>query len=179
MPLTNAFKEAVSLGNVRRVRIMMKDSLLNDPTFAEFNEMDNAARNLSGLYDAHDGRHLSDDKSIWNDSYMNELMVQIVGNFSQERVEHLKMVVMHLRPLLKNSVQQVQVNGSSSSERVATSGRDQRTGSRRGEKIAGGTIVGAVAGGVMAEAASVTVMVGVVIGAVIGAVVATVATKKA
>ena len=33
MVLTNAFKEAVSLGNVRRVRIMMKDSLLNDPTF--------------------------------------------------------------------------------------------------------------------------------------------------
>ena len=179
MPLTNAFKEAVSLGNVRRVRIMMKDSLLNDPTFAEFNEMDNAARNLSGLYDAHDGRQLSDDNSIWNDSYMNELMVQVVGNFSQERVEHLKMVVMYLRPLLKNRSQEVQVNGSSSSERIATSGRDQRTVSRRGETIAGGTIVGAVAGGVMAEAASVTVMVGVVVGAVIGAVVATVATKKA
>ena len=33
MELTNAFYEAVTLGNVRSVRIMMKDSLLIDPVY--------------------------------------------------------------------------------------------------------------------------------------------------
>lgn len=56
MALTNAFYEAVQSGNVRRVRIMMQDSLLIDPTFAEFNAMEKAASSMKGLYDKHDGK---------------------------------------------------------------------------------------------------------------------------
>ena len=40
MALTKSFYEAVSEGNVRRIRIMMKNSLLVDPTFREFSEME-------------------------------------------------------------------------------------------------------------------------------------------
>ena len=40
MALTNAFYEAVQSGNVRRVRFMMQDSLIIDPTFAEFNAIE-------------------------------------------------------------------------------------------------------------------------------------------
>ena len=36
MSLTNTFKEAVKSGNIQRIRIMMKNSLLVDPTFREF-----------------------------------------------------------------------------------------------------------------------------------------------
>ena len=36
MPVTLDFKNAVHDKNVRRVRIMMKDSLIRDPSFAEF-----------------------------------------------------------------------------------------------------------------------------------------------
>jgi len=35
MALTNSFYEAVKAGNVRRLRIMMEDSLLVDPSFQE------------------------------------------------------------------------------------------------------------------------------------------------
>ena len=56
MALTNAFKEAVNSGNIRRIRIMMKNSLLVDPTFREFKEMENAAASVQGLYDIHDER---------------------------------------------------------------------------------------------------------------------------
>ncbi len=190
MALTNAFNEAVSSGNVRRVRIMMKNSLLTDPTFSEFTEMNNAARGLSGLYDAHDGRELNCDKGAWNDSYMNKLMVQVVDNFSHERVDHLKDVVRQLRPVATRS-QAVQSSGRSFSERGTTSGqtytlrtdyqkqkyRDQQNGSYRGAKIAGGAIIGAVVGGAIATAASVSVIGGVAIGAVAGAVAVTVATN--
>ena len=39
MAITNEFTEAVQAGNKMRVRIMLKDSLLVDPTAAQFNEM--------------------------------------------------------------------------------------------------------------------------------------------
>lgn len=97
MAITNAFRSAVAAGNVIGIRIMMKDSLLADPTFAEFNEMAHYAQTVSGLYDAHDGRELEDDKNAWNDDYMNKLMVQVVGNFSPDRIERLKQIVSHLR----------------------------------------------------------------------------------
>ena len=66
MALTNAFYEAVKDDNVRRVRIMMKDSLLVDPTFTDFNNMVKAASSMTGLYDAHDGRaFISDEQEFF------------------------------------------------------------------------------------------------------------------
>ena len=49
MALTNAFREAVKTGNVRRIRIMMKDSLLTDPTFQHLKEMEQAALKKEAL----------------------------------------------------------------------------------------------------------------------------------
>lgn len=98
MGLTKAFYEAVDSGDVQSVRIMMKDSLLIDPSFDQFDEMEKKANSLQDLYEAHDGRDFQ-DKKTWDDNYMNKLMVQVVNNFSHERVEHLKEVVHHLRPV--------------------------------------------------------------------------------
>lgn len=103
MALTSAFYEAVQSGNVRRVRIMMKDSLLVDPSFAEFTEMEQTAGKMQGLYDGHDGTEFQLDKIKWNDDYMNDLMVQVVWNFSPERLAHLKDVVRYLRPVAQNT----------------------------------------------------------------------------
>ena len=101
MSLTNAFYEAVKSGNVRRVRIMMQDSLLVDPTFTEFNAMEKEAASMAGLYDEHDGKELIEDRSLWNDDYMDKVMVNVLSNFSHERLEHLKEVVRYLRPAVK------------------------------------------------------------------------------
>lgn len=103
MAITNAFINAVAAGNVRGIRIMMKDSLLVDPTFAEFNQMEQYARNINGLYDEHDGRELKEDEASWNDDYMNKLMVQVVGNFSHKRISRLKEIVRHLRPVASHT----------------------------------------------------------------------------
>lgn len=107
MGLTKAFKEAVTSGDVRSVRIMMKNSLLIDPSFEQFKEMEEAASSLQGLYEAHDGRDFQ-DQSTWDDNYMNKLMVQVVNNFSKQRVNHLKEVVQYLRPHSKESSHQQQ-----------------------------------------------------------------------
>lgn len=99
MAITNAFNKAITEGNIRQIRIMLKDSLLVDPTFGRFNEMEKLASTVPGIYDEHDGRPFKSLSSEWSDSYMDSLMVQVVGNFSHERVEHLKNVVRTLRPV--------------------------------------------------------------------------------
>lgn len=98
MAVTEEFRNAVATRNIKRVRIMMKDSLLIDPTGSSFDEMARAAEGLAGLYDEHDGRELAEDESAWDEDYMDRLMVQAVGNFSPERLNHLKKVLRRLRP---------------------------------------------------------------------------------
>lgn len=181
MALTNAFNEAVDSGNVRRVRIMMKDSLLNDPSFKQFYEMSDIASALKELYDYHDGRAFNLDKTMWNDSYMNELMVQVVGNFSKERIEHLQKVVQYLRPVSVNTKSSSSENLKSTSQTHSSYKQqkyhDQKNGKYKGVQIATGVVAGAVVGGAVAAVASMTVIGGAAVGALAGGVVAYVATK--
>lgn len=167
MAVTNAFREAVSSGNTMGVRIMMKDSLLVDLTFSEFEEMSRIAQSMSGLYDSHDGRGFETDKANWNDAYMDKLMVQVVGNFSHERLEHLKEVVRYLHPApakptkpteqddsFRGTARQQYSTEPSSSAYRRQKEEDMRNG--RIIKIVGGATVGAVVGGAIAAVAGAT-----------------------
>lgn len=183
MALTNAFYDAVKEKNIRRLRIMMSDSLLVDPTFREFDEMDKAASAVEGLYEQYDGRTLETDETNWNDGYMSKQMVQVVSNFSHERVEHLKEVIRYLRPVSRS------VNNDSNNlpKKVTETKRnmsyeeqkhqDQVDGRYRGAKIASGSVAGAVLGGVVASAAGVTIVGGTLAGAVVGGVTVAVLTN--
>jgi len=91
-----SFYDAICKKDITGLRIIMKDSLLVDPTSRQFDAMVDYSRFVKGLYDSHDGRPLNKDKSSWDDDYMNELMVQVVSNFSRERINHLKDVVRHI-----------------------------------------------------------------------------------
>ena len=52
MTINLDFKRAVDTKNIRLARIMLKDSLIIDPTFEEFNELLNyAEQELPYLYD--------------------------------------------------------------------------------------------------------------------------------
>lgn len=87
MALTEEFIEAVGNGKKTRVRIMLKDIMLVDPSLKTFNEMlTYAEKNLSDLYDEHDGEELISDSTEWDEDYMNQQMVAVVTNFSKERI---------------------------------------------------------------------------------------------
>ena len=192
MALTKSFYEAVSEGNVLRIRIMMKDSLLVDPTFRDFDEMEKEAASIKGLYDEHDGSAFNTNKETWNDEYMNILMVEVVENFSHERIEHLKDVVRYLRPVKENtkttqSSNNIKYSSNKNENNLKNKQKisyqeqkrhDQRNGSYRGVKIGIGVVVGATIGGVVASAAEVTVFGGMAIGAVTVGVAVTIATSK-
>lgn len=97
MAITNEFKTAVKENNTRMVRIMIKNSLVYDPTFKESSEMLSMAEPvLIDLYDEHNGEKLDFITSHWNKEYMDKQMVQIVFNFSKERLELLKKICGYL-----------------------------------------------------------------------------------
>lgn len=129
MAITNAFREAVADNKVRSIRIMMEDSLLVDNTFAEFDEMADLSKHVPGLYDEHDGREFIEDKNAWDDDYMDKLMVQVVNNFSHERLNHLKEVVRYLRPVQAASSKTSAAGStvSSGSNRTGTETNGQQT----------------------------------------------------
>ena len=191
MAITKAFTDAVASGDIRGIRIMMKDSLLVDLTFRDFNEMSSLAARVPGLYDAHDGRAFVEDSSAWNDDYMNKLMVQVVGNFSRERLDHLKKVVRYLRPVPESVRTGPQMPRHDTSSATGTSeqrgqsadyktqkAEDERNG--RIVKVVGGTAIGAVIGGVGAAAVGATtgaVIACAAVGAAAGGVIVASTTK--
>lgn len=190
MPLTTTFKNEMAKGNILGMRIMMKDSLLVDRTFVAFDEMEEATREVLGLYDDHDERELNEDKETWTEEYMNKLMVQIVGNFSHDRIEHLKAVVMYLRPVVK-PIPKIAPSPEPKKEEQANktlpqklntnhkfSGRRQTKNNERFVKIVIGVAAGAVVGGALISAVGGSALVGSVIGGATGGVVAAKTNKK-
>ena len=94
MALTNEFIDAVANNKKTRVRIMLKDIMLVDPSMRQFNEMlSYAESNIDNLYDEHDGENLNGNSVTWTEDYMNQQMVSVVSNFSRERVNTLKKIV--------------------------------------------------------------------------------------
>jgi hypothetical protein len=88
------FKASIAEKKLLRTRIMLKDSFVIDPTFQQLSEMLSYAKtNLPDLIVEFDGDNLEEDSSKWSHETMNEELVQLVTNFSEERIAHLKKVV--------------------------------------------------------------------------------------
>ena len=176
MAMTNAFFDAINAENITRIRIMMKNSLLVDPSFKEFQEMEKAAAKVNGLYDVHDGSIFISDSLEWNDDYMNEQMVQVVDNFSHERIEHLKDVIRVLRPVKYTAKEDSNTTGthtSSASRSYEEQKRfNQQNGTYKGAVIAGGAVAGAVIGGAIAPLGGIPIVGGAIAGAVVGGAIA-------
>ena len=97
MNISQDFINAVAEKDLMMVHIMLKDSMVVDPTFKEFDTLlVYAENNLEELYDEHDGEVFSNDLSAWTKDYLAEQMVNVVTNFSKERVEFLKNICKHL-----------------------------------------------------------------------------------
>ena len=146
------------------------------------------------MYEGHDGSEINVDKSAWDDDYMNKQMVQVVGNFSHERIEHLKEVIRFLRPLAAHQKQEAQESKSGTRQTTTSDEaqhehrsyqeqrrQDQRfreTTSDRGIKIIGGAVGGGVAGAVIAGIIKAPIIVGALAGAVVVGAIVTIATRE-
>lgn len=158
MAITQEFRQAVQNKDTRMVRIMLKDSLVADPTFVEFNQMNVLAEaNVENLYDEHDGEILKYETTEWTKDYMNGQMVDVVYNFSKVRIDLLKKICRHL---YGSRVGQTEKQSRTSSTQVQFSKKQIGTG-----LVAGGVVATAV-GVAIAETA--IVATGVAIGVIGG-----------
>lgn len=90
--IDSEFKNAVDSNNIGLVRIMLKDSLMIDPTGKFFDELFNYAQDRLGneLLEKYDGENLIYDKNLWNKKFFNQEMIKLIDNFSIERINFLK-----------------------------------------------------------------------------------------
>lgn len=164
MALTSEFIDAVSNNKITRVRIMLKDIMLVDPSMNTFNEMVSyAEKNMTALYDQHDGEKLKKSTSDWTEDYMNQQMVSVVTNFSKERVAILKDIVKQLYG--SKVIEKVETRTTAvSNNNVITHGSNSGLMKKQ---IAGGIIalvgVGVLAGGIVGSNVPITVVGGIAI----------------
>ena len=105
--LTDRFFKELDNKDIPKLRVMMKDSLLVDLSFKQFNEMSKYVKNIEGMYDEHDDKAcpFEEDKSKWDKKYMDKQLTQLfVGNFSKKRIEHIKKVITYIYSNEKKNV---------------------------------------------------------------------------
>ena len=94
MAITEEFKEAVEEKNLIKLRIMLKDILLVDKSFAKFDEMISYL-DAKGI-DVYERKMLSyprADKSLWNIKLLNEELAKLVNEFSKARVYYCREII--------------------------------------------------------------------------------------
>lgn len=92
--ISNTFKNYVSSKDLISIRSVLLDSLFIDKTFSKYNEnLTYAKNNGCNVFENHNNRELILDKSKWSKDYLTKLSVELSDNFSIERVEHMKQVI--------------------------------------------------------------------------------------
>ena len=101
--IPDALKRAVEDKNIRRCEILIKDDMLlgvliyNDVQFKHSDAMlEYCKRKIPSFIKPHDGRELDMDKSHWDKDLMSTEQVRIISNFSQERYDYLKKVMLYV-----------------------------------------------------------------------------------
>lgn len=111
MSINQDFVSTIKDKNTIMVRIMLKDSMLIDPTFVEFDELISYAEsNMEDLYDKHDGEEFPEDVSLWTKEFLDNQMVKLLDNFSKERVAFLKKMCATLYSEKAEKIKQVRLD---------------------------------------------------------------------
>lgn len=94
MALTPEFEDAVNSGNLLRVRIMLKDSLLVDKRFGLFEEMRSYAENRGlDIWMEQTEEIGIANRSEWNVDLMNLELTRLVSDFTKERLTYCKSII--------------------------------------------------------------------------------------
>ena len=110
------FNKAIAEGNMKLVRLIIKDTIEIDPNLDVFDAYCKAADGeLNDLWDDHDGSVMESDKSKWNRTLLKWERTKLISNFSKERVNFLKDLVKY--------IQNAESNSSSSSTSTGATGK--------------------------------------------------------
>lgn len=97
MAIYDEFKNAVSEKNVRLVRIMLNNIMLEDKTLKAYREASvYAEANMVDLFDEHNNESFEYDTATWTEDTLNQQMVNLVTNYSHERIDFVKSLINHI-----------------------------------------------------------------------------------
>lgn len=140
--INKKFEEAVKQKNKSLIRLMIKNSLLMDPSLKEFDELIIVAEKgfKDSLYDKHDGEEFKSLNSDWNKEYLNNQLVRLIKNFSKERIDLLKKMCQYI---YKDDIEKMKSNSNKNRNRGNTS---KSSSQKNGPALAVvGVVVAAVA----------------------------------
>ncbi len=79
--------------DLKELKYIFVDALDVDPTFVRYEEEYNYCKSIPGLLEAHiDLTPFRQDKSRWDEAYWTSLKMDLVKNFSDRRMMHMKEV---------------------------------------------------------------------------------------
>lgn len=92
--VSEEFKKNVESGDVVTIRSALVDYLIIDTTFRRFDEALDYAKQFIDVIEPDDGQADYDlVQEHWNETYLNKQKVALMVNFSQKRIDHIKLVV--------------------------------------------------------------------------------------
>lgn len=96
--ISREFEETIKSGKPMAVKSVLLDYLIMDRTFQKFDEALEAAKKLNIIV-PYAGDPIEKDSQKWDKEYLNMQKVELMENFSEERIEHLKAVIAKVMPL--------------------------------------------------------------------------------
>lgn len=91
--MNTEIKKYADAGDIKSLKYIFVDSLDVDPTFVRYEEEYNYCKSIPGLLEAHvELMPFSENKADWNEEYWTSLKMDLIKNFSDRRMSHMREV---------------------------------------------------------------------------------------
>lgn len=92
MSVSSEFKSVVEQGDLIAARSYLTNYLIGEDDYSLFDEALAYASERLPVIQEDDGSDIEENKSLWTKDYLNGLLVKVVSNFSEKRINHIKEV---------------------------------------------------------------------------------------
>ena len=91
--MNTEIKKYADAGDIKSLKYIFVDSLDVDPTFVRYEEEYNYCKSVPGLLEAHiELTPFRTNKADWNEAYWTSLKMDLLKNFSDRRMSHMREV---------------------------------------------------------------------------------------
>ena len=103
--MNREIKKFADSGDIKSLKYIFVDSLDVDPTFVRYEEEYNYCKSIPGLLEPHiELTTFRENKADWNEEYWTSLKMDLIKNFSDKRMTHMRDVA---RIFLADKVQRI------------------------------------------------------------------------
>lgn len=105
-------KKLADSGDLKSLKYIFVDALDVDPTFVRYEEEYNYCKSIPGLLEPYQElTPFTENKASWNEAYWTKLKMDLVKNFSDKRMTHMREVA---KVFLADKIQRILVERSAS-----------------------------------------------------------------